>query len=85
MGRFGGEVLKTLGKLGIEDDTLVIYLSDNGPQHPDGSADPLSGRKGNTLEGGLRVPCIMRWPGKIPAGLECYEIASIMDIFPTFA
>ena len=80
-----GEVLKTLRKLGIEDDTLVIYVSDNGPQHPDGSAKPLSGLKGDTLEGGLRVPCIMRWPGKIPEGIVCDETASIMDIFPTFA
>jgi len=80
-----GEVLNTLRKLGIEDDTLVIYLSDNGPQHPDGSAKPLRGRKGDTREGGLRVPCIMRWPGKIPGGIVCDETASIMDIFPTFA
>lgn len=80
-----GEVLKTLHKLGIEENTLVIYASDNGPQHPDGSAKPFSGRKGDTLEGGLRVPCIMRWPGKIPEGIVCDETASIMDIFPTFA
>jgi len=80
-----GEVLKTLRKLGIEEDTLVIYVSDNGPQHADGSAKPFSGRKGQTLEGGLRVPCIMRWPGKIPEGIVCDQTASIMDIFPTFA
>ncbi len=80
-----GEVLKTLRKLGIEEDTLVIYVSDNGPQHVDGSAKPFSGRKGATLEGGLRVPCIMRWPGQIPEGIVCDQTASIMDIFPTFA
>jgi arylsulfatase A-like enzyme len=80
-----GEVLKTLRKLGIDKDTLVIYVSDNGPQHKDGSAKPFRGRKGDTLEGGLRVPCIMRWPGKIPKGIVCDQIASIMDIFPTFA
>jgi arylsulfatase A-like enzyme len=81
-----GEVLKTLRELGIDEKTLVIYVSDNGPSpHEVGSAGPLKGKKGSTWEGGLRVPCIMRWPGKIPAGLECDEVASIMDIFPTFA
>jgi len=80
-----GQILKTLRKLGIEDNTLVIFLSDNGPQHADGSAKPFRGLKGNTLEGGLRVPCVMRWPGKIPEGIVCDETASIMDIFPTFA
>lgn len=60
-------------------------MSDNGPRHTDGSAKPFSGRKGDTLEGGLRVPCIMRWPSRIPEGIVCDEIASIMDIFPTFA
>jgi arylsulfatase A-like enzyme len=81
-----GEVLNALRELGIDEKTLVIYVSDNGPSpHEAGSAGPLSGKKGSTLEGGLRVPCIMRWPGKIPAGIECDEVASIMDIFPTFA
>lgn len=80
-----GEVLKTLRKLGIEKDTLVVFVSDNGPQHKDGSAGPLRGRKGSTLEGGSRVPCIMRWPGKIGEGIVCEQVASIMDIFPTFA
>jgi arylsulfatase A-like enzyme len=81
-----GEVLKTLRELGIDENTLVIYVSDNGPTIQEkGSALPLKGNKGSTWEGGLRVPCIMRWPGKIPAGIECDETASIMDIFPTFA
>ena len=79
-----GEVLRTLHKLGIEDNTLVIYVSDNGPQHAHSSTNPLRGRKGQTLEGGLRVPCIMRWPGRIPEGIVCNETASIMDVFPTF-
>ena len=81
-----GEVLKTLRELGIDEKTQVVYVSDNGPAPIEkGSSLPLRGKKASTLEGGLRVPCIMRWPGKIPAGLECHEIASIMDIFPTFA
>lgn len=81
-----GEVLETLRDLGIDERTLVVYLSDNGPSpHEVGSARPLKGKKGSTWEGGSRVPCIMRWPGKIPAGIECGEVASIMDLLPTFA
>ena len=86
-----GEVLSAVRKAGIEKDTLVIFTSDNGPAgsaftatgEGRGSAEPLRGRKGSTWEGGLRVPCIMRWPGRIPAGLVCDEMATNMDIFPT--
>jgi len=78
-----GEILATLKKLGIDDKTLVIYTSDNGPAA--GSAGPLRGKKGSTWEGGMREPCIMRWPGKIPAGATCTELATIMDILPTAA
>jgi len=78
-----GEILAALKKLGIDDKTLVIYTSDNGPAA--GSAGPLRGKKGSTWEGGMREPCIMRWPGKIPAGSTCSELATIMDILPTVA
>ena len=78
-----GQLLATLKKLGIDDRTLVIYTSDNGPAA--GSAGPLRGKKGSTWEGGMREPCVMRWPGKIPAGSTCSEIATIMDLLPTLA
>jgi len=83
-----GEVLKTLKFLGIDKNTLVVFASDNGPWlnqgDQSGTAFPLRGGKFSTWEGGIRVPCIMRWPEKIPSGIECSEVVSIMDIFPTF-
>ena len=78
-----GQLLATLKSLGIDDNTLVIYTSDNGPAA--GSAGPLRGKKGSTWEGGMREPCIMRWPGRIPAGSTCSELATIMDMLPTLA
>ena len=78
-----GQILATLKKLGIDERTLVIYTSDNGPAA--GSAGPLRGKKGSTWEGGMREPCIMRWPGRIPAGAVCKELATIMDLMPTIA
>jgi arylsulfatase A-like enzyme len=68
---------------------LVIFTSDNGPwlewgEHG-GSAAPFRGGIGTTLEGGVRVPCLMRWPGVIPAASTCRAVASIMDFLPTFA
>ena len=78
-----GQILETLKTLGIDDRTLVVYTSDNGPAA--GSAGPLRGKKGSTWEGGMREPCIMRWPGKIPAGSICGELATIMDLLPTAA
>ena len=81
-----GEVLKTLKELGLDEKTLVIYQSDNGPSpHEVGSARPLRGKKGSTWEGGTRVPCIMRWPGKIPPGQTCDQVAGAIDLFPTIA
>ncbi len=84
-----GEVLAALRKHGLEENTLVIFTSDNGPflsygNHA-GSAGPLREGKLTTFEGGIRVPCIMRWPGKIPAGRVCNELASTIDLLPTFA
>jgi arylsulfatase A-like enzyme len=78
-----GQILATLKKLGLDEKTLVIYTSDNGPAA--GSAGPLRGKKGSTWEGGMREPCLMRWPGKIPAGAVCSELATIMDLLPTIA
>ncbi|OPZ10709.1 MAG: Arylsulfatase precursor [candidate division BRC1 bacterium ADurb.BinA364] len=81
-----GEILRALAAQGIDGRTLVLFTSDNGaPNKPGRSNAPLSGFKGSTMEGGMRVPCVARWPGKIPAGAECDEIASTLDILPTFA
>jgi len=81
-----GAILKTLKKLGLEENTLVIFTSDNGPHLGAGaSAGPLRGAKGSTFEGGVRVPCIMRWPGKIPANRISDEPLAIMDFLPTLA
>jgi len=84
-----GQILKTLKKLGLDEDTLVIFTSDNGPwlRYGDygGSAKPLREGKATTFEGGQREPCIMRWPGKIPAGKVSGEPVAAMDILPTLA
>lgn len=84
-----GEVMKALQKNGLEKNTLIIFASDNGPwlnygDHA-GSAFPLREGKGTSWEGGTRVPCIMRWPGKIPAGTESQSMLMTIDIFPTIA
>ena len=84
-----GQILKTLKETGVDNNTLVIFTSDNGPwhlklRHHGGSALPLRGAKFSTWEGGMRVPTIMRWPGKIPAGSVCKEITAACDILPTF-
>lgn len=78
-----GEILKTLRKLNLEDDTLVIFTSDNGPKTV--PATPLRGLKGSIFEGGFRVPTVMQWKGVIPAGSVCNEIACGLDFLPTFA
>ena len=81
-----GEILKELEKLGLDRQTLVVFTSDNGAAHNYGGSNlPLRGHKGSTWEGGMRVPCIMRWPGTIPAGATCDELVTIMDLLPTFA
>ncbi|MEN6665892.1 MAG: sulfatase [Phycisphaerae bacterium] len=79
-------LLYELRRLGLENNTLVIFTSDNGSRGKDGGSNaPLAGHKGTTYDGGLRVPCIMRWPGVIPAGRTCSEMALSMDFLPTFA
>ena len=96
-----GRLLDIVKRLRLEKDTLVIFTSDNGPWsqtsytsrkkgHPEGaifwgSPGPLRGAKGSAYEGGSRVPCIVRWPGKVPAGRVSDAIFSTVDFLPTFA
>ena len=84
-----GQILDSLRKHNIEDNTLVVFTSDNGPwlSYGDhcGSALPLREGKGTMFEGGYRVPTLFWWPGKIPAGGKCDEFASTIDLFPTVA
>ncbi|UCG49174.1 MAG: sulfatase [Phycisphaerales bacterium] len=84
-----GQVFAALREAGVDGNTLVIFTSDNGPwlskKHHGGSALPLRDGKFTTYEGGMREPCIMRWPGKIPAGKVCSEICGTIDVLPTFA
>jgi arylsulfatase A-like enzyme len=83
-----GMILKAVKDLGLEQNTLVIWTSDNGAPRrnpPQGSNLPLAGWGYSTEEGGMRVPCIVRWPGKVPAGTVCDELCSTIDILPTFA
>ncbi|QDV85048.1 sulfatase-like hydrolase/transferase [Planctomycetes bacterium TBK1r] len=96
-----GRLLDVIDDLGLRQDTLVIYTSDNGPWnqpkytdrkkgHPDGSifwgqSGPLRNGKGSCYEGGYRLPCIVRWPGKVPAGRVSDAIFATIDFMPTFA
>lgn len=84
-----GEVLKTLRDNGLEENTLVIFTSDNGPwlskKKMAGSAGPLKDGKFSTYEGGCRVPCIAWQPGTVPAGVTCDAQISTLDFLPTFA
>ena len=79
-----GEVLAGLKRNGLEQNTLVLFSSDNGPWFQ-GSPGKLRGRKGQTYEGGVRVPFIARWPGRIPAGRVLDAIGSTLDLMPTLA
>ncbi len=80
-----GVLIDELKKQGLYENTLIIFTSDNGSRNDnEGSNGPLRGKKGTTWEGGMRVPCIMTWPDKIPAGTVCDEIATSMDFFTTF-
>ncbi len=78
-------ILHELRQLGIAENTLVLFTSDNGSRcrGEGGSNDPLRGTKGTTWEGGQRVPCIAHWPGTIPAGQTCPEVVTSMDFLPT--
>jgi arylsulfatase A len=80
-----GVIMNELKRLGIDDNTIVCFTSDNGCRGDNGGSNyPLRGKKGTTWEGGMRLPFIVRWPGKIPAGSECGEIAASIDLLPTF-
>ncbi|HBL45818.1 MAG TPA: N-acetylgalactosamine 6-sulfate sulfatase, partial [Planctomycetaceae bacterium] len=76
-----GRVLKQLNSLGITDDTIVIYFSDNGPNGVRWNGD-MKGKKGSLDEGGVRSPFVIRWPGHLPAGHEVNQIAGAIDLFP---
>lgn len=82
-----GQVLEALRKRGLDKNTMVIFTSDNGPWTTQGAnggvATPLKGGKGSTWEGGMRVPTLAWWPGRIPAGTQIDAIISQMDILPT--
>ncbi|MDT8389340.1 MAG: sulfatase [Lentisphaeria bacterium] len=84
-----GRLLDTLRELGLDKNTYVIFTSDNGPWtylgHHAGSAGPLRGHKAQTYEGGMRVPCVVWAPGRIPAGTECDQLATTLDLLPTIA
>ena len=82
-----GVIMAELRRLGLEDNTMVIFTSDNGSRcrGEGGSNGVLRGIKTTTWEGGQRVPCIIRWPGHIPAGSTCTGLATAMDFYPTLA
>ena len=84
-----GEIVKSLEENGLSENTIVIFTSDNGPwlnfgEHA-GSAGGLREGKGTSFEGGQRVPCIVKWPKRIPAGTINNKLAATIDFFPTFA
>ena len=92
-----GQILDTLKELGVDDNTLVVFASDNGPQGetaremgnqgtPDmGNSGPFRGELGEATEGSIRTFCFVRWPGKVKPGTSSYAMFSIMDFMPTFA
>jgi arylsulfatase len=82
-----GTVMKYLKDKGLDDNTIVVFTSDNGPEAftwPDGGQTPFYGAKGTGYEGGFRVPGMVRWPGHVPAGTVENGIMSNLDWFPTF-
>jgi arylsulfatase A-like enzyme len=81
-----GQLLSKLDELGLADNTVVMYSTDNGPENdtwPDGANTPFRGQKDSGWEGGWRVPCFLRWPGKIKAGTTLNGICSHIDMLPT--
>ena len=92
-----GQIMDTLKELGVDDNTLVVFASDNGPQGetsremgnqgtPDmGNSGPFRGELGEATEGSIRTFCFVRWPGKVKPGTTSNAMVSIMDFFPTFA
>ena len=83
-----GQLLALLDKLGVVEDTIVVYTTDNGAEcmsWPDGGSTPFRGEKATNWEGGFRVPCAIRWPGVIEPGIVVNDICSHEDFIPTFA
>jgi len=87
-----GALLDTVERLGLAKDTIVVFTSDNGPEHPDngggkwnGQPGPWTGTYFTAMEGGIRVPFVIRWPERIPAGRVSNEIVHCVDLFPTLA
>lgn len=81
-----GSMVKKVKDLGLDDNTIIIFTTDNGAEvftWPDGGMTPFAGAKGTVQEGGMRVPAIIRWPGKVPAGKVENQIISGLDWFPT--
>lgn len=91
MDRDVGRLLELLRELDLDQETLVIFTSDNGPHGSSGTlqkfqaAGPLRGKKGATYEGGIRVPFVARWPGKIAPGTVSHHASGFQDMLPTFA
>ena len=88
----GGEILALLEELSLDQNTLVVFSSDNGPTYDRlggtdsqffNSAGPFRGLKGSVFEGGIRVPMIARWPGRVPAGTISDKVCAFWDVFPT--
>jgi arylsulfatase A-like enzyme len=80
------KILTTLDEEGIAGDTIVLFFSDNGGFNAFGSSNvPLRGEKMTVFEGGIRVPAVIRWPGKIASGTESHQLISVVDVFPTLA
>jgi arylsulfatase len=82
-----GLVMKKLKDMGVDDNTIVVFTTDNGTENftwPDGGQTPFFGGKGSVYEGGFRAPALLRWPGKVPAGTVQNGIFSGLDWFPTF-
>ncbi|MBB3979865.1 arylsulfatase [Rhizobium azooxidifex] len=83
-----GQLLQQLDDLGIAEDTIVLYTTDNGAElalWPDGAMTPFHGEKGTTWEGGMRIPMMVRWPGVVKPGTQINEPVTLMDWMPTFA
>jgi arylsulfatase A-like enzyme len=82
-----GAVMQKVKDMGVDDNTIIVFSTDNGTENftwPDGGQTPFAGGKGTALEGGFRVPAIIRWPGKVPPGKVENSIVSGLDWFPTF-
>jgi len=78
-----GRIVATLDSLGLTENTLIIFLSDNGPYFPVSSAEPLRGSKGMLYEGGIRIPMVVKWPGKVAEQSTCQIPVITMDLYPT--